>query len=516
MIRSIFTVSGFTLLSRILGFVRDVLIARYLGAGVTSDVWVAAFRLPNLFRRIFGEGAFNAAFVPMYSGRLEEKGEEVADKFARRVISVMGVILLVLFALSFIFMEPLMQVTNLGFEPDDGRLALAVPAGRITIGYLVFICLVAALSGILNSRREFKAPAFSYVVLNLVFLVALLFVIPRTGEPLTVLCWAVLVSGVLQLSVVVGACLKRRVKLSPRAPKVDQDVKRVGQLMGPGLVSAGVQQLNLLIGQSVASFQIGGVSLIYFADRINQLPLGLLGIALGTVLLPEVTRQLKGKNPDNARATMYQGMEIGILFSMPAVAAMLVIPVPIMHALFVGGEFTAEAAREAGWVLAAFALGTPAYVLAKVLQPAFFAREDTKTPMRFTVISTVVNLILVYPMFRWLGPMGCALATSIAGWVNVTLLWGGLRGADFMQMMPGFLSRVARIVFASVMMGVGIWYAAEWVKPWIMTDGFFMRRVTVLLALVVAGAFLYFASVFATRVYTVSELKSRLRRTPRA
>ena len=517
MFRSIFTVSGFTLMSRILGFARDVLIARYLGAGATADVWVAAFRLPNLFRRIFGEGAFNAAFVPMYSGRLEEKGEKVADNFARRTLSVMGVILLVLSVVAFIFMKPLMQATNWGFTPEDGRLELAVPAGRITIGYLFFICLVAGVSGILNSRRVFAAPAFSYVVLNLVFLAALLFVIPgTTAEPLTVLCWAVMVSGVLQLSVVVGAAIRRRVNLTPRAPKVDADVKRVGKLMGPGLVSAGVQQFNLIIGQAVASYQVGAVSLIFYADRINQLPLGLLGIALGTVLLPEITRQLRGKNPEGARSTMYQGMEIALLFSLPAVAAMIVIPGAIMHALFVSGEFTATAAKEAGWVLAAFALGTPAYVLARVLQPAFFAREDTKTPMRFTIISTVVNLILVYPMFRWLGPTGCALATSIAGWVNLTLLWTGLRNAEFMRMMPGFLSRVARIVMASVIMGGGIWFAAEWAKPWIMTDGDYIRRVAVLLVLVVAGAILYFAAVFATRVYTVGELKSRLRRTPRA
>ncbi|MDF1826026.1 MAG: murein biosynthesis integral membrane protein MurJ [Verrucomicrobiales bacterium] len=512
MFRSIFTVSGFTLMSRVLGFARDVLIAKYLGAGATADVWVAAFRLPNLFRRIFGEGAFNAAFVPMYSGRLEEKGEKAADDFARRTLSVMGVILLVVSALAFIFMEPLMKATNWGFAPEDGRLALAVPAGRITIGYLFFICLVAGVSGVLNSRRVFAAPAFAYVVLNIVFLAALLAVIPVAGEPLTVLCWAVLVSGLLQLAVVVGASVKRQVNLTPRRPKLDADVKKVGKLMGPGLVSAGVQQLNLIIGQAVASYQIGAVSLIFYADRINQLPLGLLGIALGTVLLPEITRQLRGQNPEGARATMYQGMEIAMLFSLPAVAAMIVIPGPIMHALFVNGEFTAPAAREAGWVLAAFALGTPAYVLARVLQPAYFAREDTKTPMRFTIISTLVNLVLVYPMFRWLGPTGCALATSAAGWVNVTLLWTGLRGADFMKMMPGFLSRIGRIVLASVIMGGGIWFAAEWVKPWIMTDGNFVGRVSVLLALVVVGVALYFAAVFATRVYTVAELKSRLRR----
>lgn len=213
---------------------------------------------------------------------------------------------------------------------------------------------------------------------------------------------------------------------------------------------------------------------------------------------------------------MYQGMEIALLFSLPAVAAMIVIPGPIMHALFVNGEFTAESAKEAGWVLAAFALGTPAYVLARVLQPAFFAREDTKTPMRFTIISTVVNLVLVYPMFRWLGPTGCAIATSIAGWVNVTLLWTGLRGAEFMKMVPGFAGRIIRIILASGIMGAGIWYVGEWLKPWIMTEGEFVKRVLLLLGLVLFGVILYFSTVFATRVYTLAELKARLRRRPTA
>ena len=283
MFRSIFTVSGFTLLSRVLGFARDVLIAKYLGAGATADIWVAAFRFPNLFRRIFGEGAFNAAFVPMYSGRIEEKGEAEADGFARKTISLMFVILLVIFVLAFIFMEPIVRVTTVGFALD-GRLEPGVAASRITVGYLIFICLVAALSGILNSRRVFGAPAFAYVVLNIVFLVALVFVIPKTGDPVRVLCWSVMVSGVLQLFVVFVAAIRRGVDLRPAVPKIDSDAKKLGKLMTPGLVSAGVQQINLLVGQTVVSLQLGGVALFYYADRLNQLPLGLLGIALGTVL----------------------------------------------------------------------------------------------------------------------------------------------------------------------------------------------------------------------------------------
>ena len=509
MFRSIFTVSGFTLMSRMLGFARDVLIAKYLGAGATADVWVAAFRLPNLFRRIFGEGALNAAFVPMYSGRLEEKGEEAADNLAQRTISVMFVLLMITFALAFIFMDPLIRVMSPGFV-EDGRLEPAVNASRITIGYLVFICLVAALSGVLNSRRVFGAPAFAYVVLNIVFIVALIGVIPHMGEPLTVLCWSVLVSGLLQVLVVVVASVRRGVKLRFRKPVIDDDMKKLGGLMAPGLVSAGVQQLNLIVGQAVASLQVGGVALIFYADRINQLPLGLLGIALGTVLLPEVTRKLRGGDEKGAQATLTQGMEVALLFVLPATAAMLVIPLPIMHALFVDGEFTFEAAKEAGQVLAAFALGTPTYVLAKVLQPAYFAREDTKTPMRYTIVSAVVNIILAYPAFLWLGPTGCALATSVAGWVNILLLWFGLRKASFLKVTGQFVGRVSRILLASALMGFFVWCLSKYCEPWILSEKNIFIRVGVLGGLVLAGIVIYFAAVIATRVYSPSELKRRL------
>ena len=379
-----FTVSGFTLMSRLLGFVRDKLIANYLGAGAMADVWVAAFRFPNLFRRVFGEGAFNAAFVPMYSGRLEEEGDAKADALARRTLSLMFTILVVLFILAFIFMEPIVKITNIGFV-DDGRLEPAVKASRITVVYLIFICLVAAVSGVLNSRKVFGAPAFAYVVLNIVFLVSLVFIIPRTGEPLYVLSWSVVVAGVLQLLVVLIACWRRGIDLRPRLPVIDDDMKKLGILMAPGLVSAGVQQLNLMVGQTVASNQVGGNASIFYADRINQLPLGLIGMAAGVVLLPEITRSLRGGDEEGARRSLCQGMEMALLLCLPAMVAMMVIPREIMYAIFEGGKFQGEAAIEAGRVLAAFAIGTPAYVLARVLQPGYFAREDTRTPMRSTM-----------------------------------------------------------------------------------------------------------------------------------
>ncbi len=515
MIRSMFTVGGFTLLSRILGFIRDKLIAFYLGGGGMGDVWVAAFRFPNLFRRIFGEGAFNAAFVPMYGRRLEEEGGGVADAFARRTLSVMFVMLMTCFILAFIFMEPIVKLTNIGFAAD-GRLEPAVMASRITVVYLVFICLVAGLSGILNTRRNFSAPAFAYVVLNIIFLIALGVVIPRTGEPLTVLSWTVVVSGVFQLLVVVVASVRGGVNLRPRLPVIDGDMKKLGLLMAPGLASAGIQQINLLVGQSVASLEKGGITAIYFADRINQLPLGLIGMAGGVVLLTEITRNLRSGNDEGARKCLNQGMEMSLLLCLPAMVAMLVIPREMMFTIFEGGKFTAEAAIEAGYVLGAFALGTPAYILSKVLQPAYFAREDTKTPMKFTIASAVTNIVLVYPFFLWLGPTGCALATSVAGWTGFLLLWFGLRHAGFMGFIPGFFSRVMRMCLSSVIMGCVIWAMAHYGKPWLMSADNFVLRVGTMGAIVVAGLLVYFVAVIGTGVYSISELKSRLGRRRRS
>lgn len=511
MFRSFFTVGALTLLSRIVGFARDKMIAYHLGSGALADVWVAAFQFPNLFRRVFGEGAFNAAFVPMYSRRIEELGEKEADRFARRTLSTMTVILLSCFVLSFIFMEPIVRITNIGFAQDD-RLELAVTASRITVVYLVFICLVAGLSGILNSRKVFGAPAVSYVALNLVFVAALAIVVPRTGEPLMVLCWSVVVAGVIQLAIVVVSCLRRGVDLRPCFPHFDADMRQLSRLMAPGLVSASVQQLNLIVGGTVASLQIGGKIAINLADRINQLPLGLIGMAAGVVLLPEITRNLRGGDEGAARRSLNQGLELSLFLCLPAAVAMLVIPREIMFTIFEGGKFGGDAAAQMGWILAAFATGTPAYILIKVLQPGYFAREDTKTPMYFTIAAAVANMILVYPLFLWIGPVGCAVATSAAGWLNVVLLWVGLRQAGFMKVSAGFFGRVVRLLTAAAVMGVIVKFLAIWGHGFLMREGRFYERLLAMGALVSLGLVCYLVAVLALRVYSLDELKRRFRR----
>ncbi len=513
MLKSLMTVSGFTLLSRITGFARDMLTAHYIGGGATADAWFAAFRFPNLFRRVFGEGAFNSAFVPLYSGKLAAEGEEAAFSFASRVLVVLSALLSLICVVTYIFMGPITAVLNLGYT--DEKLALATDLSRITVSYLFFICLVAALSGVLNSHKKFAAPAFSYVSLNLVFLACLIGVIPFVeglNEKLTILAYCLPLAGVVQLGVVIFSAWRTGVRFKVQLPKIDSDITKLGLLMGPGLVSAGIQQLNLLIGAGVASFQSGGQAAIYYADRINQLPLGLIGIAFGVVLLPEITKRLRKKEVAEAQQSLQTGMTMAMLIALPAMVGMLVIGEQIIFGIFEGGKFTPEEAGVAGYALMAFALGSPAYVMSKVLQPAYFAREDTKTPMKFTLVSALVNSILcgtAYFVIGKDGPLsfGCALATSVAGWVNVYLLLGGLKKSGFLTLNSEFWKRLGKMLVASIAMGVIVWGGAYFLDD-ILHSNSRLLRIPVLAAIGGAGVLVYFLLAHATKAMTFGELKA--------
>lgn len=512
MLRNLFTLSGLTLVSRILGLIRDMMVSHFLGAGAAADAWVVAFRFPNLFRRVFGEGAFNAAFVPMYSRRIEENGEEAADDFGSRTISLMFLILAILFAISFVFMEPITRVFVLGWEAE--RFDLAVELSRITVVYLVFVCLMAAFSGILNSHRSFAPPAIAYVMLNVVFITGLALVATKTGDAAHVLAWCLPIAGVIQLGIVVVAARKNGAKIRLVKPRVDGDMKGLALLMIPGLVSAGAQQINLLVGQTVASFQDGAQVYIYNSDRINQLPLGIIGMAFGVILVPEITRHLRGGREDQARRSLAQGIEFSLLISLPAMVALIAIPEPIVYGLFKSGKFTAEHAHQTALALAAFAIGAPAWILVRVLQPGYFAREDTKTPMKFTIITAAVNAILCVPLFLLLKHVGCALATSVAGFVNMALLLIGLRKMGFIKMANGFTSRMLRVLLSSALMGAAVWGIAKFAEPWTYADGRVIRLVAVV-SVVAIGGVIYLALILLTRVTSISELKARFRRAPK-
>lgn len=512
------TVSGLTLLSRVLGLLRDVVINHHLGQGATSDAWNAAFQFPNLFRRVFGEGAFNAAFVPSYSSKLKE-GEEQAFTYGSKVIVLLAMILAVLFLLCFIFVWPIMKLCNPGYAPET--LELTVSLARITMGYLFFVCLLAGFSAILNSHRKFFAPAFSYAFLNIAFLGGLFVAVPIVKNPVQVLVWSLLAAGVIQLAVVVIPAYRMGFRVNFKIPKLDDDIKKLGILMLPGLLSAGIQQLNLLVGGWVVSFQEGGKTVIYNADRINQLPLGLIGIAFGVVLLPEITKRIKDDQYLEARASLQTGMVHAMFLTLPAMIGMAVLAEPILYVLFEGGKFDGEDARISAQALLAFAFGCPAYVIARVLQPGYFAREDTKTPMKFTLISAVVNILLCFIAFVFLKGsgklhIGCAAATSVAGWVNVFLLGFGLRKFELIRLGMRFWRKMGRMLIASCIMGVGIYFASELLHEPIHTEAEGLRdrfyRTIVLLLVISGGGALYFTIAHFIKAMTVRELKSGFKR----
>jgi len=515
MLRALMTLSGLTLVSRVLGLVRDMMINHYLGVDGRSDAWNSAFQLPNLFRRVFGEGAFNSAFVPLYTGK-QQQGDDSAFDYGNRVISMLAFILAGLFMIFFIFLPQILWLLNLGYSEEI--LGVTISLARITLGYLFFVCLLAAFSGILNSHRNFAAPAISYVFLNVVFIGGMACTIPFVGKEKAewVLSWSLLVAGVVQLLIVVVPAWKMGFSFKPRMPKIDSDMKKLGLLMVPGIIGASIQQINLLVGGSVASFQEGGKTLIYNADRINQLPLGLIGIAFGVVLLPEISRKVKANDSKGAQHSLQHGMEMAMLVALPAMVGIGVLAVPIIDVLFRSGEFTSSDAHMAGQALMVFALSCPAYIMVRVVQPGYFAREDTKTPMRFTFITAVINIILCLIAYMTLRDsmylfVGCAAATTIAGWVNVVLLIRGLRQSGFIKLKPVFWVKLSKMLIASIVMGGALLICTELLNTQLF-ESLRVFRAIILGLIISTGIVVYFLVAHLIGAAKLADIKAGFRK----
>ena len=681
------TVSGLTLVSRILGFLRDVLIARFVGTGPVADAFVAAFRFPNMFRRIFGEGAYNAAFVPLFGRKCEELGSEAAVGFARNTFSALvwavGILTLVAIpCMHWIMMvvvpgflpkfekdlggighgnsfyesrvdvkgarEIYFQITGkseaavrhwsartrvedmhlldpegnkrkllvslkdegfpivasgqkeiasegliltqlslsgdkhsgvgrdvdprkrfvpregedvleviFGMDPtglariqlpqdhgmehfvvrvmvgkvDEGTVIreavlrifrnhpenfdLTVALSRIMFCYLFFMALVAHLSGVLNTFRYFAVPAGAPILLNLVMLGSLGLVwFMRWEGDLEVgksLAWGVALAGFLQFVVLWIACSRAGAAMVPHKPLWNPELKKLLFLMGPGVIAAGIQQVNLLVGGVIASFQQGAISTLYYADRVNQLPLGMIGIALGIVLLPEVTRRLRSGREAEAAHSILRGMELAMLLTLPAAAAMVAVHEPLIQGLFAGEKFSAEDVAKTGWALAGFALGLPGYVLIKVLQPAYFAREDTKRPMIMAGVAVAVNIGCSLLLFRLLlpggyGHVGIAIATAVSAWVNVVLLWRGMDG--FVKIPRSEWQRLLRMALASLLMGAVVYLAGLALESWL--SGTLWQRMIALALIVGTGITVYGALALSLGATSLSALRSSL------
>ena len=461
MLRSVLTVGGWTMASRLLGFARDILIAAMLGAGPIADAFFVALKLPNLFRRLFGEGAFNAAFVPAFSGMLAVEGPDAARRFAREAFSVMAFWLGCLTILGEILMPHLMAVLAPGFKADPAKFALAVDLSRITFPYLILICLAALLSGVLNGLERFTAAAASYVLFNAISIAAMIWLTPYVPTVGHALSWGVTASGVAQLAVLLWATARAGMPIRIPRPRLTPQMRVLLRRMAPGLVGAGVTQLNLAVDVIIASLlPPGTVSLLYYADRVNQLPLGVIGTAVGTAMLPLLSRQVRAGEAVAAHATLNRALEYGLFLTLPAAVALGVAAYPIMWVLFGRGAFDTESARLSAQALAAYALGLPAFVIVKVLAPGFFARGDTATPVKIGMTAVLLNLALNLLLMVPLRHVGPALATSLSAIFNVAWLAAALIKRGHLKFDRQIRHRLPRMLLAAMAMGAVLYFAA--------------------------------------------------------
>ena len=521
LIKGFLTVGGWTLLSRILGFVRDILIARFLGTGAAAEAFFVAFSLPNMFRRFFAEGAFNMAFVPLYAKKLEAGGPDEADAFARDAVAGMVIILTLFSVLGILFMPGLVLAMASGFAEDE-RFTLAVIYGRIAFPYILLISLAALVSGVLNSNGRFLAAAAAPALLNVVFIAAMTVVWVRpdlwdwleaptqarlVGQTLT---WSVPVGGLVQLGLVWEAAARAGHRLWPRhRPRMTPDLKRLLVIAAPAALAGGVVQVNLLVGRQVASYFDGAVAWLNYADRLYQLPLGVVGIAIGVVLLPDLARRVRADDRAGQRDAYSRAFEFSWLLTIPSAVALLVVPSLLVYVLFERGAFDADDTARTAIALMIYALGLPAFVLQKVLQPLYFAREDTRRPLNYAMVSLVVNAVVAVGLAPVIGWPAAALGTTFAAWAMVVLLWRGARTlGDVAKLDPRARSRGWRIILAAVLMGAVLWITAQILNP--MFGGSW--RGLALALLVGTGMLSYFGFAQMLGAVKMSELRGALRR----
>ncbi|MES2143636.1 MAG: murein biosynthesis integral membrane protein MurJ [Pseudomonadota bacterium] len=480
LIRSIMVVGGWTLLSRGAGFARDVLMAAYLGAGPAAEAFLIAFSLPNMFRRFFAEGAFNMAFVPMFAKKLEA-GED-AQGFARDAFNGLTGILILVSLIGTLAMPWLVWAMASGFQGDE-RFTLAVLYGRIGFSYILFISLVALLSGVLNAYGRFTEASFVPVLMNLMFIAAMFAADYQGWDMGLTLAWTVPLTGIAQLAFTWISARRAGFRLAPGLPRMTPELRRLLVIAAPAVLAGGVVQINLIVGRQVASFTEGAVAWLSYADRLYQLPLGVVGIAIGTVLLPDLSRRLRAGDAAGGQASFSRSTEFALILTLPAAVALVVIAQPLCDVLFERGAFGPQDTANTAMALAAYGLGLPAFVFQKVLQPIYYAREDTRRPFNYAVTSMLVNAAIAIGLMPLIGFVAAALATSVSAWVMVWQLWRGSRNLGLAAEFDArFRHRGPRILLASLGMGVTLWLMSYFVGPSFDVRGWRFLGLAVLVA----------------------------------
>jgi putative peptidoglycan lipid II flippase len=490
MLGRIFTVGGYTLLSRLTGFARDIMLAAILGAGPVADAFFVALRLPNHFRAIFAEGAFNAAFVPAYAHVHGERGEASAQLFADRIFTLLFLSQLVLLAVAWLFMPQAMSILAPGFTEDAEQRRLAIELTRITFPYLLLITLVTLYGGMLNVMHRFASAAAAPIFLNLAMMMtlALAAFFPSAGHAAA---WGVLISGFLQFFLLAGD-LARHGGLPRFAPlRLDEDVRAFFRALGPATIGSMGTQVALFADTIIATFlPAGALSALYYADRLNQLPIGVIGIAIGTVLLPEMSRRLTAEDHAGAAKSQRRAFDFTLLFSIPFVAAFLTVPDVIMRAMFARGAFSKADAVAAGATLAAYAVGLIPFVMIRSAVAAFYARKDTATPVKAALTGVAVNVALKIALMGTLAQIGLALATAIGAWINLLLVLGFAVRKGFLQLDREWLKSLVKFAVSGILLAAALWLTARFAGVYFAQMSSFRDEIALLL-LMVTGAFVY-------------------------
>ena len=507
LLKALVTVSGMTLLSRILGFVRDFVIARVFGAGMLTDAFFVAFKLPNLLRRLFAEGAFSQAFVPILGEYKNKRGEDEARRLVDRVATLLFLVLLLVTLLGMVGAPLLVYLSAPGFAADADKFALTVELTRITFPYILFMSLVALAGGILNTWSRFAIPAFTPVLLNLSFIGMALFATPCFSRPVLALGWAVFLGGALQLALQLP--FLRRIGMLPRFAFdwKDEGVRRILRLMAPAVLGVSVSQISLLINTIFASFLgTGSVSWLYYADRLMEFPSGMLGAALGAILLPSLAKYHASENFDEYSRLLDWGLRLTLLLAAPAALALALIAVPLITTLFHHGAFSANDVFMTRNALVAYSVGLLGLILVKVLAPGFYARQNIRTPVKIALLTLFVTQALNLALIGWLRHAGLALAIGLAACLNAFLLYRGLRRHGIYQPQPGWALFCGKLALALLVMGVTLWFCAgsnaDWLH-WKLTE-----RLLRLGLLVTLGAAAYFATLWLSG-FRLADFKRR-------
>lgn len=511
LLRALATVSSMTLLSRILGFVRDFVVARTFGAGLATDAFFVAFKLPNLLRRMFAEGAFSQAFVPILGEYKNQRGERETLLLIDHVTSILALVLFAVTAIGVAAAPLLVWMSAPGFAADAGKFELTIQLTRITFPYILFMSLVALAGGILNTMSRFALPAFTPVLLNVVFIVMALFAAPYFDPPVLALAWAVFLGGVVQLAVQIPAL--RRVAMLPRpslnwrAAWQDPGVRRILTLMGPAVLGVSVSQISLLINTIFASFlKTGSVSWLYYADRLMEFPSGMLGAALGTILLPSLSRYHASANHREYSNLLDWGLRLTLLLAAPAALALAVLAVPLIATLFHHGAFTGDDVFQTRQALVAYSIGLVGLILVKVLAPGFYARQNVRTPVKIGLITLVATQAMNLAFIGWLQHAGLALSIGLAACLNAALLYRGLRRHDVYHPQPGWMAFSLKLLAALAIMGGALWLASGGDAAWLAYP--LPERLIRLGLLVGLGVIAYFATLWVLG-FRLSDFKRR-------